>query len=102
MRDCAAGTCNTTPYDAVVLATGYERDNGGRLLEGLSNHLPGLTVERNYRLKATSDFAPSIYMQGTSEATHGLSDTLLSVLAIRAEEIASALFASADARQSAA
>jgi L-ornithine N5-monooxygenase len=102
VRDCAAGTCNSTSYDAVVLATGYDRDNGGRLLEGLSNHLPGLTVERNYRLKATSDFAPSIYMQGTSEATHGLSDTLLSVLAIRAEEIASALLVSADARQSAA
>ena len=102
VRDMAARTSRSTPYDAIVLATGYERDNGGRLLEGLSDYLPGLSVERNYRLKATSDFAPAIYMQGYSEATHGLSDTLLSVLAIRAEEIASALIAGADARQSAA
>jgi L-ornithine N5-oxygenase len=102
VRDRAAGTSRTTPYSAVVLATGYERDNGGRLLEGLADHLPGLDVGRNYCLKTKADFAPRIYMQGYSEATHGLSDTLLSVLAIRADEIASALLASTDARQSAA
>jgi L-ornithine N5-monooxygenase len=102
VRDMASGMCRDTAYDAVVLATGYERDNGGRLLEGVSDYLPGLVVERNYCLKASADFAPRIYMQGYSEATHGLSDTLLSVLAIRAEEIANALLASADARQSAA
>jgi L-ornithine N5-oxygenase len=99
VRDCSAGTCRCTTYDAVVLATGYERDNGGRLLERLSEYLPGLPVERNYCLKAKADFMPRVYMQGYSEATHGLSDTLLSVLAIRAEEIASALLASTDARQ---
>lgn len=102
VRDRAAGTLRRTAYDAVVLATGYERENGGRFLAGLGNHVEGLTVERNYRLRTAPDFLPSIYMQGYSEATHGLSDTLLSVLAIRAEEIASSLIASADAQQTAA
>lgn len=102
VRDQTAGAVRSTPYSAIVLATGYERDNGGRLLEGLAPHLLGAAAERNYRLKTKPDFLPALYMQGYSEATHGLSDTLLSVLAIRAEEIASSLLASLDAQASAA
>lgn len=100
--DILAGKARTALYHAVILATGYERDNGNKLLGGLSAYLPSLTVERNYRLKTTPELFPSIYLQGYSEATHGLSDTLLSVLAIRAQEIASALLGGADEKQSAA
>ncbi|HEJ4829448.1 TPA: ornithine monooxygenase, partial [Pseudomonas aeruginosa] len=34
----------------------------------------------------------SIYMQGFCQASHGLSDTLLSVLPVRAEEISGSLY----------
>lgn len=47
-----------------------------------------LRISRNYRLisrvpRTSSD----IYLQGCAEATHGLSDTLLSVLGVRAGEV---------------
>jgi L-ornithine N5-monooxygenase len=102
IRDQAAGTVVDQRYDAVVLATGYERNNGTQLLNALSPFIAETALDRNYRLKTRPEFRPSIHMQGYSEATHGLSDTLLSVLPIRAEEIANSLLAAADAQQSAA
>lgn len=52
-------------------------------------------ITRNYRLVPTSGSCESeehqlkgrIYLQGVEEGTHGLSDTLLSVLAVRAGEL---------------
>lgn len=100
--DAAAGTASARGYDAVVLATGYERDSGQRLLSSLDTYLIDGGVERDYRLRTKPDFQPSIYLQGYSEATHGLSDTLLSVLALRSHEIATALIEPSGRQQSAA
>ncbi|WP_116141472.1 lysine N(6)-hydroxylase/L-ornithine N(5)-oxygenase family protein [Trinickia diaoshuihuensis] len=82
-------------FDAVVLATGYRRDGHLALLEGLTDAL-GVSparcdVTRDYRLQTGGHFQPHIYLQGCCEDTHGLSDTLLSVLACRADEIAASL-----------
>lgn len=48
-------------------------------------------ISRNYRLVPESKngeiFGPRIYLQGVEESTHGLSDTLLSVLGVRAGEV---------------
>ncbi|MGH2189393.1 hypothetical protein ACQ10K_16545, partial [Enterococcus faecium] len=55
--------------------------------------------DRNYRVRATDRLLPAIYVQGGSESTHGISDSLLSILAIRSQEIGSALLdMPADAR----
>ncbi|KAH0583803.1 hypothetical protein H2248_009403 [Termitomyces sp. 'cryptogamus'] len=61
------------------------------------NHIPvPLYLSRNYQLlptklgrlaSATSPFESRVYLQGVEEATHGLSDTLLSVIGIRAGEV---------------
>jgi L-ornithine N5-oxygenase len=56
---------------------------------------PPLTarISRRYRLLAASEqdgaesWKGKIYLQGCSEATHGLSDTLLSVLGVKAGEV---------------
>ncbi|MBD9425537.1 lysine N(6)-hydroxylase/L-ornithine N(5)-oxygenase family protein [Pseudomonas sp. PDM15] len=77
-------------YDAVVLATGYRRDGYKRLLGGLAEHL-GEGVGRDYRLCCQPQMTAGIYLQGCCEASHGLSDTLLSVLAIRSQEVVDAL-----------
>ena len=65
------------------------------LLEGLAPHLgDALTrgdVTRDYLLATPAHFAPRIYLQGCCEDSHGLSDTLLSVLARRADEICASL-----------
>ncbi|KAH9484357.1 L-ornithine N(5)-monooxygenase [Psilocybe cubensis] len=51
-------------------------------------------ISRNYRLLPTrlvdgkaDYFAPGVYLQGCEESTHGLSDTLLSVMGVRAGEV---------------
>ncbi|NIF23424.1 lysine N(6)-hydroxylase/L-ornithine N(5)-oxygenase family protein [Candidatus Pantoea multigeneris] len=77
-------------YDAVILATGYESDAGIKLLSNMldeldSNESGNLVVGRNYKVKNKLDLG--IYMATGNESTHGLSDTLLSVLAVRANEI---------------
>lgn len=47
-----------------------------------------MSLSRQYRLMPVDDSLKSrIYLQGIEEATHGLSDTLLSVLGIRSGEV---------------
>ncbi|GBD49882.1 lysine N(6)-hydroxylase/L-ornithine N(5)-oxygenase family protein [Methylopila sp. Yamaguchi] len=89
--DAAGDEPVSRQYDAVVLATGYERDIRHPLLAPLAGYLEDFEVERDYRLRTRPDFRPRIHVQGLSEDTHGLSDTLLSVLAIRSQEIALSL-----------
>lgn len=84
---------STVRYDAVVLATGYTRDQHKELLLPLAPYLGDYDVDRYYRLKASPDFHPGIYLQGACEDSHGLSDTLLSVTSVRTGEIGSALLA---------
>ncbi|GKS68595.1 lysine N6-hydroxylase/L-ornithine N5-oxygenase [Nitrosomonas sp. PY1] len=83
-------------YDAVILATGYHRDHFQALLSPLMPFFKTLSVDRNYRLDAIPQFKPAIFLQGACESSHGLSDTLLSVTAIRASEITRALVDSLD------
>ena len=93
VRDGFAGTAARRGYDAVVLATGYERDGGRRLLSALAPWVEDFAVDRDYRLRTRPEFRPQIHLQGQSETSHGLSDTLLSVLAVRSQEIAESLLA---------
>jgi L-ornithine N5-oxygenase len=81
----------TCRYDAVVLATGYNRQHHKELLKPLQKYFVNDEVGRDYRVETTPDCEAGIFLQGCCEATHGLSDTLLSVLPIRAKEIVSAM-----------
>lgn len=85
----------TERYDAVVLATGYEREQHKALLSPLTPYLGKFEVDRCYRVKSSPDFQPAVFLQGANEASHGLSDTLLSVTAVRSGEISDALLYSA-------
>jgi L-ornithine N5-oxygenase len=49
--------------------------------------LDRIDVTRQYQLELGVPSAAACYLQGVNEQTHGISDTLLSVLAQRAEEI---------------
>lgn len=87
LRDLADGRSEQVVYDAVVLATGYRRDGYRQMLDGLSDYLADGGVSRSYRVPVRADVQPAIYLQGCCEDSHGLSDTLLSVLAVRAQEV---------------
>ena len=91
LSDSHNGHNEVREFDGVVLATGYRRDGHQRLLEGLSHYLAAGEVERSYRLPTQAGFLPNIYLQGCCEASHGLSDTLLSVLSVRSQEVVDAL-----------
>ncbi|KAI1632964.1 L-lysine 6-monooxygenase (NADPH-requiring)-domain-containing protein [Biscogniauxia mediterranea] len=103
--------------DLVIAATGYQRQSHLKILEEVASLLPAasapngalvnskvaesrikdraLRVSRNYSVQ----FAPGkvaqgsgVWLQGCCEGTHGLSDTLLSILATRSGEIVSSIF----------
>ncbi|WP_019906453.1 lysine N(6)-hydroxylase/L-ornithine N(5)-oxygenase family protein [Methylobacterium sp. 77] len=91
--DAATGLTAREPYDAVILATGYRRDRLETIMPALTPHLTDGTIGRDYRLATRPGFEAAIYLQGFSEPTHGLSDTLLSILVMRGHEIAQSLLA---------
>ena len=87
-------------YDAVVLATGYHRDHYKALLAPLMPYLKDCSVNRQYRMDSIPTFKPAIFLQGACEASHGLSDTLLSVTAVRTSEIVEELLQVVDQTKS--
>ncbi|MDF3937102.1 lysine N(6)-hydroxylase/L-ornithine N(5)-oxygenase family protein [Pseudomonas citronellolis] len=92
LRDSATGQAEEKRYDAVILATGYERNSHRELLAPLQEYLGDFRVDRDYRVQTDPRLRAGVYLQGFSQDSHGLSDTLLSVLPMRAEEIAASLF----------
>lgn len=76
----------------VVCATGYQPQTLQELLSGL-DHLclrdaaGRLLVDRDYRVRTRGDVPWSLYLQGGTEHTHGLSSSLLSNTATRAGEV---------------
>lgn len=99
MKDDFTGGHQHQVYDAVVLATGYERSSRHSFLEALAPYIQNFTVDREYRLATVPAFKPQIHLQGYSETSHGLSDTLLSVVAVRSQEIADSLLLTVQRRR---
>jgi L-ornithine N5-oxygenase len=78
--------------DAVILATGYQYHYPLSLLSSLMPYLmvdanQAPKVSRHYQLITSPKLKPGLYVQGCNEGTHGLTETLLSINAIRAQEI---------------
>lgn len=96
--DSAAVTgAQSLDVDAVVFATGYTYPNPPKVLSQLRDFIRmdptsgKAVVDRHYRMQTDARLTAAIYVQGCNESTHGLSDTLLSILPIRSEEILSSL-----------
>ncbi|SBS40070.1 L-ornithine 5-monooxygenase [Marinomonas spartinae] len=82
---------NWQDYDAVILATGYRYDEFHQMLNHMQPLMTSSPVERSYRLPMKDQCSVNVFLQGCCESSHGLSDTLLSVLAVRSKEIVDAL-----------
>ena len=100
-RSCS----ETLDVDLVIVASGYKRDVHEDMLRNVRHLMPQggaedekWSVSRNYDVNfkegAVSDEA-GLYLQGCNENTHGLSDTLLSILAVRGGEMVRSLFSGA-------
>lgn len=82
--------------DGLVLCTGYRWDKEHPLLDRLAPWLQvdgdgGYRVLRDYRLATRPECSARVYLQGYSEATHGIGETVLSLLPIRARDIVDSL-----------
>jgi L-ornithine N5-oxygenase len=74
--------------DLVLLGTGFSPEMP-KLVRHLANSigLSEIKVTRDYRLVIDRPSTAACYLQGVNEATHGIADSLLSVLALRANDI---------------
>jgi L-ornithine N5-oxygenase len=74
--------------DLVFLGTGFSWQ-APKLISGLAGRigLDRVEVSRRYRLLVDGSTDAACYLQGVNEETHGISESLLSVLAHRAEDI---------------
>jgi L-ornithine N5-monooxygenase len=82
-------------YDAVVLATGYQR-TPPPLIEGIARYLEHdshgrLMADRNYRVNSQPEFSANVYLQGFCEHTHGVGDANLPIIPTRSAELAATL-----------
>jgi L-ornithine N5-oxygenase len=88
LTDRKTGTVSELRRDLVLLGTGFVREMP-RLVRGLgaSIGLDRIEVNRHYRLNLGEPSNAACYLQGVNEATHGIADSLLSVLGTRGGEI---------------
>ncbi|MFC4160856.1 SidA/IucD/PvdA family monooxygenase [Chitinimonas lacunae] len=83
-----SGAATEDDFDLVILGTGYKNMMPKLLQSALSRvNVSKPEITRAYRVKLPTTRDCSLHIQGISEATHGISDTLLSVIATRAQEI---------------
>jgi len=89
------GHPNKLRCDVVMLGTGFERR-----LPALTRSIADLVgmeqflVSRAYRAIMPPTVSAGCYLQGTNEESHGIADSLISVLAVRAGEIVEDILAS--------
>ncbi|WP_068026031.1 SidA/IucD/PvdA family monooxygenase [Nocardia mexicana] len=88
LRDLRSGQLEPMRCDLVLLGTGYSPEMPA-LVRDLADRvgLPGIEVTRRYRMELGGSARGAVYLQGVNEATHGISDTLISVLAHRSQDI---------------
>ncbi len=88
LTDRKTGSITELRRDMVFLGTGFNWQPP-KLIQGLADAigLNKVEVTRGYRLVVNEPAEAACYLQGINEATHGIGDSLLSVLAHRAKDI---------------
>ena len=91
VRNLMTGDAGDLRVDALVCATGFRAGDIRDLLGDAAGQClfddAGPVVSRDYRLGTAEDVHAGVYLNGGVEATHGLSSTLLSNIAVRSGEI---------------
>jgi L-ornithine N5-oxygenase len=88
LTDWRTGATQELRTDLVLLGTGFEPAMP-RMVRHVTDAIgiTDVTVTRDYRLVIDRPSTAACYLQGVNEATHGIADSLLSVLAPRANDI---------------
>ena len=86
--------------DLVLLGTGFEKAMPKAVRDlAASVSVEEVSVSRSYRMTLPPTVRAGCYLQGVNEATHGIADSLLSLLAVRSEEIVHDLLAHQQSHQ---
>lgn len=87
-RERNTGNIRSEKYDLILLGTGY-RNYRPEILDDICQKLDinDIKVSRKYRAIIPCKKGVSLHLQGVNENSHGIADSLLSVLAYRAQEI---------------
>jgi L-ornithine N5-oxygenase len=106
---CAHGKSKTDilDVDLVIVASGYRREAHESMLQEVQHLRPRnesqqWQINRDYSLQFEEGAVAQdagIWLQGCNESTHGLSDTLLSILATRGGEMVQSIFNEPAGRQ---
>lgn len=85
--------------DVVMLGTGFVKEMP-RVAQNLAADVgaSAVAVDRSYRMQLPENVTGRVYLQGVNEATHGIADSLISVLAARSSEIVADLLAGRQTR----
>ena len=102
LLDRKSGKRSELRCDVVMLGTGFVKE-----MPMMTRNLAAaagasaVTVDRKYRMQLPPNVEARVYLQGVNEATHGIADSLISVLAVRSSEIAADLIAGRGVRDGA-
>jgi L-ornithine N5-oxygenase len=92
LRDRGTGQVDQVHCDVVFLGTGYDQRMPAMVRDLASRvGLDQISVDRRYRVEFGAPAWGAVYLQGVNERTHGISDSLISVLAHRSQDITSDL-----------
>jgi L-ornithine N5-oxygenase len=83
-----------------MLGTGFVKEMP-RVAQNLAAEVgaSAVAVDRSYRMQLPENVTGRVYLQGVNEATHGIADSLISVLAARSSEIVADLLAGRQTRE---
>jgi L-ornithine N5-oxygenase len=86
--DRKSGARSEQRCDVLLLGTGFNKKMPW-IVRDMANSvgLDAIEVNRSYRMNLPPSFTGTCHLQGINEATHGIADSLLSVMAARGEEI---------------
>lgn len=90
-RDVMNGKESQLTADAMIVCSGYEWPQKHPLVAELAPYFQdegdGYKMERDYSISSSPELASKVYLQGYNEASHGISETVLSLLPVRADHI---------------
>ena len=94
LRDRTSGKVEELRCDVVLVGTGFDKRMPA-MVRDLADKvgLDEISVSRCYRVDLGDSAWGAMYLQGVNEATHGIADSLISVLARRSQDIVNDLLA---------
>jgi L-ornithine N5-monooxygenase len=100
LLDRKSGGRTEVRCDVVMLGTGFVKEMP-RVAQNLAAEVgaSAVAVDRSYRMQLPENVTGRVYLQGVNEATHGIADSLISVLAARSSEIVADLLAGRQTRE---